>query len=156
VENGLCLCPFSVDIKFYFIILIYNVYILHHLAHDHISYLHYTSLNWGLKTWMLHSPPPTICTVHNTILVYMYKIYIIILMLLQVHNSRSNSNHQSFVSCNLHNPRKCIPSSASESLSCTTSFPRLQQRLVRKSPRCGSRNSICQNGSLHTYRQMYI
>jgi hypothetical protein len=33
---------------------IYNVYILHRLAHDHITYLQYTSLNYGFKTWMLH------------------------------------------------------------------------------------------------------
>jgi hypothetical protein len=37
------------DITFYFINSIYNVYILHLLAHDHISYLHYTSLNLGIK-----------------------------------------------------------------------------------------------------------
>jgi hypothetical protein len=29
--------------------MIYKFYILHHLAHNHISYVHYTSLSWGLK-----------------------------------------------------------------------------------------------------------
>jgi hypothetical protein len=49
----------NLALQFYFVIYIYNVYILHHRAHCHISYLHYTSLNLGLKTRMLQASPPT-------------------------------------------------------------------------------------------------
>jgi hypothetical protein len=39
------LCPSAFEDTFILLFLICNVYILHRLTRDHISYLHYTSLN---------------------------------------------------------------------------------------------------------------
>jgi hypothetical protein len=36
------------------------------LSLDHTLHLQYTSLVLGLKTWMLHSPPPTNCIFLST------------------------------------------------------------------------------------------
>jgi hypothetical protein len=78
------MCPSIVGDTFHLLYSIYIIYILHHLSLCHTSYLQYTFYNLGIKNGMLHSPPPTNCTVlsahHHTIHILTYiKCYIKIL-----------------------------------------------------------------------------
>jgi len=132
---------------FLLLLLICNVYILHHWAHDHISYLHYTSLNWGLKMGILHSPPPINCTIlssqhHTNIHIwnlhpttwYFYKFISHAVIPTNNLSFHSTCKNQASLPTYLHR----------SPLGCTTSFPMLLHWSYKKSPRCGSRNSSYQ------------
>jgi hypothetical protein len=154
IPRLLHLSPSVVDVTFIFINTIYTIYILHYWACGRTSYLYYISLKWGLKTWMLHSPPTTNCTAlntqhhtcihmknlhHNT--QYFYKFTTPTTIPTNNLSFPTTFTTQGSVLPSLH----CIPSG------CTTSLPALHHRSYKKSLRCGSRNFSCQNGVLCNY-----